>query len=42
MNVNAILDIDLVAVESPEKVTMMLDITAPISDAAKVRPGQAV
>jgi Ca-activated chloride channel family protein len=42
MNVKAILDIDLVALESREKVTMMLDMTAPISDAAKSRPGQAV
>ena len=42
MNVKAILDIDLVALESIEKVTMMLDMTAPITDAAKSRPGQAV
>jgi len=42
MNVKAILDIDLVALESAEKVTMMLDMTAPITDAAKSRPGQAV
>ena len=42
MNVKAILDIDLVALESTEKVTMMLDMTAPITDAAKTRPGQAV
>ena len=37
MNVKAILDIDLVALESTEKVTMMLDMTAPITDAAKSR-----
>ena len=42
MNVKALLDIDLVALESIEKVTMMLDMTAPITDAAKSRPGQAV
>ena len=42
MNVKALLDIDLVALESTEKVTMMLDMTAPITDAAKSRPGQAV
>ena len=42
MNVQALLDIDLVALESTEKVTMMLDLTAPITDAAKSRPGQAV
>jgi Ca-activated chloride channel family protein len=42
MNIKALLDIDLVALESAEKVTMMLDMTAPITDAAKARPGQAV
>ncbi len=42
MNVKALLDIDLVALESTEKVTMMLEMTAPITDAAKSRPGQAV
>ena len=42
MNVKALLDIDLVALESTEKVTMMLDMTAPITDAVKSRPGQAV
>jgi Ca-activated chloride channel family protein len=42
MNVKALLDIDLVALESTEKVTMMLDMTAPITNAAMSRPGQAV
>lgn len=42
MKVKALLDIDLVALESEEKVTMMLDLTAPITDAAQARPGQAV
>ena len=42
MKVKALLDIDLVALESTEKVTMMLDMTAPITDAAMSRPGQAV
>lgn len=42
MNIKALLDIDLVALEASEKVTMMLDLTAPITDAAKARPGQAV
>lgn len=42
MNVKAILDIDLIALESTEKVTMMIDMTAPITDEAKLRPGQAV
>ena len=31
MNVKALLDIDLVALESTEKVTMMLDMTAPFA-----------
>ena len=34
MKVKALLDIDLVALESTEKVTMMLDMTAPITGAA--------
>lgn len=42
MHVKAHLDVDLVALESPDKVTLMLDLTAPITDAAKTRPGQAV
>jgi len=42
MKVKALLDIDLVALESTEKVTMMLDMTAPITVAAMSRPGQAV
>ena len=42
MHVKAHLDVDLVALESADKVTMMVDLTAPITDAAKVRPGQAV
>jgi Ca-activated chloride channel family protein len=42
MNVKAFLDIDLVALETKEKVTMMIDMTAPIPDTAKSRAGQAV
>lgn len=42
MNVNAFLDIDLIALETTEKVTLMLDMTAPMTDASKLRPGQAV
>ena len=42
MKVKALLDIDLVALESTEKVTMMLDMTAPSTGAAISRPGQAV
>ena len=42
MHVKAHLDVDLVALETTDKVTMMLDLTAPITDAAQSRPGQAV
>lgn len=42
MKVNALLDIDLVALETNEKVTLMLDVTGPLSEADKIRPGQAV
>jgi Ca-activated chloride channel family protein len=42
MNVKAFLDIDLVALETKEKVTMMIEMTAPIPDTAKSRAGQAV
>lgn len=42
MHVKAHLDVDLVALESADKVTLMVDLTAPITDAAKSRPGQAV
>jgi len=42
MNVKAHLDVDLVALESTDHITLMLDLTAPISDLATKRPGQAV
>jgi Ca-activated chloride channel family protein len=42
MKIQSILDIDLVALESTENLTLMLDMTAPITDAAKSRPGQAI
>ena len=42
MNVKAHLDVDLVALESTDHITLMLDLTAPISDFATKRPGQAV
>lgn len=42
MHVKAHLDVDLVALESADRVTLMVDLTAPMTDAAKVRPGQAV
>lgn len=42
MNVKAHLDVDLVALESTDHITLMLDLTAPISDLASKRAGQAV
>ena len=42
MNIAAHLDVDLIALESPDHITLMLDLTAPISDSNKDRPGQAV
>ena len=42
MHVKAHLDVDLVALEATDKVTMMIDLTAPIADSAQSRPGQAV
>jgi len=42
MHVKAHLDVDLVALESADKITLMVDLTAPIADVAKTRPGQAV
>ena len=42
MIVKANLDLDMVALESDDRVTLMLDLTAPINEASKDRPGQAV
>ena len=42
MHVKAHLDLDLVALEATDQLTLMLDLTAPISDNAKARAGQAV
>ena len=42
MKINAHLDLDLVALETQDRITLMLDLTAPTSDAASERPGQAV
>lgn len=42
MHVEAHLDVDLVALETQDNITLMLDLTAPISEASKDRPGQAV
>jgi len=37
MHVKAHLDLDLVALEAADQLTLMLDLTAPISDKAKNR-----
>ena len=42
MHVKAHLDVDMVAVETTDKVSLMVDLAAPIGDAQKTRPGQAV
>ena len=42
MHVNAHLDLDLVALETADRISLMLDLTAPESPAAIDRPGQAV
>ena len=42
MNVKALLDVDMVALEATDKVTLMLDLTAPQNPAHTTRPGQAV
>ena len=42
MNVKALLDVDMVALEATDKVTLMLDLTAPANPKHQSRPGQAV
>ena len=42
MHVNAHLDLDLVALETADRITLMLDLTAPDSPGSLDRPGQAV
>ena len=42
MKIQALLDVDMVALESTDKVTLMLDLTAPANPAHTNRPGQAV
>lgn len=42
MQVKAHLDLDLVALEAADQLTLMLDLTAPITDKAKSRAAQAV
>ena len=42
MHVKAHLDLDLVALEAADQLTLMLDLTAPITDKAKNRAPQAI
>jgi Ca-activated chloride channel family protein len=42
MDVKALLDVDMVALEATDKVTLMLDLTAPQNPKHASRPGQAV
>jgi Ca-activated chloride channel family protein len=42
MKVKALLDVDMVAMEATDKVTLMLDLTAPANPAHATRPGQCV
>lgn len=42
MHISAHLDLDLVALETDDNVTCLLDLVAPISNHAQTRPGQAV
>jgi hypothetical protein len=42
MHINAVLEMDVVALEQDDSVTVMLDLTAPQSDQNKDRPAQAV
>ena len=42
MQVKALLDVDMVALEATDKVTLMLDLTAPQNPMHATRPGQAV
>lgn len=42
MHVKAHLDVNLVALETQDNITLMLDLTAPITEASKDRPGQAL
>jgi len=42
MNVKALLDVDMVAMEAADKVTLMLDLTAPANPKHTSRPGQGV
>lgn len=42
LDVKAILDVDMLAMEAAESITLMLDLTAPVNPAQANRPGQVV
>ena len=42
MQIKALLDVDMVALEATDKVTLMIDLTAPQNPKHATRPGQAV
>jgi Ca-activated chloride channel family protein len=42
MDIKALLDVDMIALEATDKVTLMLDLTAPQNPMHATRPGQAV
>ena len=42
MDIKALLDVDMIALEATDKVTLMLDLTAPQNPKHATRPGQAV
>ena len=42
MNIKAILDVDMLAIEANDEITLMLDLTAPQNPLYANRDGQAV
>jgi len=42
MQIKALLDVDMVALEATDKITLMIDLTAPQNPVHATRPGQAV
>jgi Ca-activated chloride channel family protein len=42
LKVQAILDVDMISIESSESITLMMDLTAPVNPEQKNRPGQTV
>ena len=42
MKTKLILDTDLIAIESEDKVTLMVDLTAPVTEKQTSRPARAV